>query len=106
MNDAERINRATRAQAAWEEFMAPMIAELKAEYTQRLVDVASQELSRDKRSDKITALSNALKIVGNLETGMQAIIKDGEMAHRELVRSDNIERLTAPQRRLLNAIPY
>lgn len=106
MTDAERINRAQRAKAAWDEFFAPMIGEMKSAYQERMLDVANTELNRDKRADKITALSNALKIVGNLESGMQSIIMDGEMAHREVLRADRVESMTKPQRRLLNAIPY
>jgi hypothetical protein len=95
------LARATRAQAAWDEFFEPMIAELSDEYTARMAEVATTELNSAKRSDKITALSHALKITATLKGGMMAIIKDGEAAQKELARFDNIERMTAPQRRLL-----
>lgn len=103
---SERIARATRAKAAYEEFIEPMFAELDAEYSARLVEVANSELSRDKRADKITALSNALRISRTLRAGMQAIVMDGDVAHREKLRADRVEQMTAPQRRLLGIAPY
>jgi hypothetical protein len=105
LTEAERIARAQRADAAWDEFFAPMLDELDSVYAERLVDVANTELGRDKRADKITALSHALKITKTLRTGMQAIIRDGEMAHREMLRADRVENMTAPQRRLFNMAP-
>jgi hypothetical protein len=102
----DRIARAERADAAWVEFFGPMITELKAEYSSRLVEVANSELSRDKRSDKITALSNAMKILATLEGGMREIIRDGELALVEKVRADKVEGMTAPQRKLLGIAPY
>jgi hypothetical protein len=105
MNEQDRANRGFRAQAAWDEFVGPMIGELRDEYTARLVDVANVELSPSARADKITALSNALKIVNTLEGGLQAIIRDGEMAKRDLLRADKIEGMTAPARRLLGIAP-
>lgn len=106
MTEQERIARADRAQRAWDEFFAPMISELKSVYGDRLVEVANIELARDKRADKITALSNALKIVTTLEAGMLEAIKDGEVARVDKLRSEKIEQMTEPQRRLLKVIPY
>jgi hypothetical protein len=101
MTEAERIARAHRAQSAWDEFFGPMVDEMRSEYQGRMVDIASVELSRDKRADKLTALAHALKILGNLENGMLAAIKDGDMARSEKLRKEKIEQMTAPQRRLL-----
>lgn len=105
MTPEERIARAYRASKAWEEFFGPMIGELKSAYSERLVDIANIELSRDKRTDKITALSNALKILSTLEAGMQEAIADGDVARTEKLRSERVEQMTKPQRRLLNIAP-
>jgi hypothetical protein len=106
VTEAERIARATRANAAWEEFVEPIISGMEREYTARMVEVANSELSRDKRADKLTALANALKISANVKAAMQAIILDGEVAHKDKLRADRIEQMTAPQRRLLGIAPY
>ena len=103
---SERIARAHRAQAAWDEFVGPILGELKAAYSERLVEVANSELNPAKRADKITALSNAVKILAQLESGMLAVIRDGEMAQRDKLRADKIEGMTMAQRRLLNIGPF
>lgn len=104
--EAERIARATRAQAAWDEFVAPLLNELRVTYSERMVDVANSELNHAKRADKITALSNAVRILAQLEGGMKAIIMDGEIARRDELRADKIEGMTRAQRRLLGVAPY
>lgn len=106
MNEAERIARAHRAKAAYEEFFEPMLDELKNAYSERLVEIANSELSRDKRADKITALSNALKILATLDAGMAESIRDGDLAMAEKLKAEKIEGMTAPQRRLLNIAGY
>ena len=105
MTPTERLARAQRAEAAYTEFFEPMIDELKNVYSERLVEIANTELNRDQRADKITALSNALKILATLDNGMQAIVKDGEMAASDIAKADKIERMTKPQRRLLGIAP-
>jgi hypothetical protein len=101
----QRLARSARAQAAWDEFFAPMFDECEGEYTARIVEVANTELSRDKRTDKITALSHALKITKTLRAGMQEIVRDGELANAEKLKAQKIEQMTAPQRRLLSMGP-
>lgn len=106
MNEAERIATAFRAESAWKEFIEPMFDELRNAYSERLVEVANTELTRDARSDKITALSNAIKILNTLEGGMQEIIRDGELAKRDRLKAEKLEQMTKPQRRLLGIAPY
>lgn len=106
MTEGERLAKAQRAESAMQEFFEPMLDELRNAYSERLVEVATTELSRDKRGDKITALSNAIKIVNTLEAGMREIIRDREVVGREMVRAEKIEQMTAPQRRLLGMAPY
>ncbi len=102
MTPEQRLAVAHRANAAWEEFFAPMIGELRAAYSERIVELANTELSRDSRADKITALSNALKILATLESGMLEAVRDGELAKAEKLRAAKIEQMTKPQRRLLS----
>lgn len=106
MTEADRIARAERAATAYREFFEPMIDELKEEYAYRIVEIANTELSRDKRADKITALSNAHKILTTLDGGMLEIIRDGELAKRDKLKAERVEQMTAPARRLLGIAPY
>ena len=103
---AERIARAHRAQSAWDEFLAPMIAAMREEYRERMVSVATTELATAARSDKITALSMALRIVDTIESGMLATIKDGELARADKLKAEAIEGMTDARRRLLNIVGH
>lgn len=105
MNEGERIARAQRAQQALDEFIAPILTETRDVYAARLVEVAATELSRDRRADKITALSLAIRILEALEDGIKAVLLDGEMAKKEKLRTEKVETMSRPQRRLLDMIP-
>lgn len=105
MNEAERMARATRANAAIDEFIGPIIGDIRTTYAQRIVEIANTELNPTKRSEKLTALSNGIRIAEQIESAMRAIILDGEIAQREAIRADKMERMTAPQRRLFGIVP-
>jgi hypothetical protein len=105
MTEAQRLAAAASARTALE-VVGPIFGELRSAYAERMVELANSELSRDKRADKLTALSNALRIVDQLEKGIGAIIVDGDIAERERIKAQKIENMTAPQRRLLNIGGY
>jgi hypothetical protein len=106
MTPSERVARAERAKAYNDEFLAPMFANIRDEYQSRLVHIANTELHPGNRSDKITALSNAIKVVQMLESGMREAIGDGEIAMTEKLRAENIERMSDAQQRLLRITGY
>lgn len=105
MTEAERIARAHRASDALD-LITPMFDALDEEWTSRMVEIANTELSRDKRADRITALSHALKISKTIRSGLMEAIRDGEVARGEKLRAEKIEQMTAPQRRLLSISPF
>src|SRR5690348_325687 len=98
---AQRIARAHRAQSALDEFLSPLFAELRDEYTARISHIATTELHPTTRSDAITALSVALKVVDTLQSGMTEVIRDGELAKRDKLKSERIEGMTDAKQRLL-----
>jgi hypothetical protein len=102
MTPQERLARSQRAEAAYRDFIEPMIDELKNVYSDRIVEVATTELSSRRRADKLTALSNAHKILTTLDKGMAAMIADGPMAEREKLKAEKIEQMSPSMRRLLN----
>ena len=106
MTPEQRIARAHNAQRAWDEFIAPVVTQMRETYAARIVEIAATELSRDKRADKITALSNAVRILDQIEGGLAEAIRDGEVANVEKLRADKIEGMTAPKRRLLGMATY
>lgn len=102
---SERIARAHRAKAALDEFFAPVLNAIRDDYLDRIQAVATQELSREARTDKLTALSTALKIVEGFNANMAAIIRDGDVARAELERMERNNNLTGPKKRLLDIGP-
>jgi hypothetical protein len=106
MTPEQRIARAHNAQRAWDEFVAPVLTKMRETYADRIVEIAATELSRDKRTDKITALSNVVRILDQVEAGMREAIRDGDVANAEKLRADKIEGMTAPKRRLLGMAAY
>lgn len=106
VTEAERIARAHRAKSAWDEFISPVLEEVEAAYLKRLRDVSTGEYSYKLRSDKQTALSTALTILQSVRSGLNEAMLDGELAERSKLRAEAVEKMTAPQRRLLNIGPY
>lgn len=98
MNDV-RIHHAKRA---LDEFVSPALNEIREAYAKRLQEVATTELSRDKRTDKITCLSTALRITDEIESIIRSVVLEGELAAKERHRLKKIEEMTPARRRLLN----
>lgn len=103
---SERIARAERAQAALDEFLSLMFANLRDEYLSRISEVAATELHPTIRADKITTLSVALKVVNALESGMAEILCDGALANAEKLKAERIEHMSDAQQRLLKITGY
>lgn len=101
MSPEQRLARAGKARAAFEEFFEPMLAEMEAEYSSRILEVANTELLFWRRTSKLTRLSDALRIVRTLRAGMQTLIADGDAAQSEKLRQEKIKAMTESQRRLL-----
>jgi hypothetical protein len=105
MTPSERIARAHRAERALEEFITPILAECRETYTARIIEVAATELNPKKRADKLTALSTAMRVLDSLENGIQAVMLDGQMAEKDRLRADKMERMTPSERRIFGLVP-
>jgi len=101
MTPKERIAQAQRAEQAFADFIEPMLTSLREEYSGRIVELASTELHPGIRSDKITTLSVALRVMSTLEAGMREAIRDGEIARQDKLRAEKIEQMSDAQQRLL-----
>jgi len=104
MNDAEAVARGQRAEQA-KEFIGPILDDIRGAYADRIVEIASRELDPKTRTDKLTALSTALRILENLSDGLEAIVRDGMVAESNLIKVENIERMTPGRRKLLGIVP-
>ena len=101
---AETAARGQRAQLC-DEFIGPMLKEIQSSYMERMAEIAVTELSPKARSEKITALSIGLKVLKNIEGGLNAAIEAGKVAQQSILKADQIERMGKEDRRILDMIP-
>ena len=101
---AEAAARGQRASLC-NEFIGPILKDVRQGYTERLIEIAATELNPKARSEKITALSIALKVLGNIENGLNGAIESGRVAENSLLKADKIERMGAHERHLLDIVP-
>lgn len=106
MTDAENAARGIRAEQLRAEFLDPLLGDIRNAYAARIVDVASRELDPVKRAQAITSLSVAVRILDNIEDGINAHIHDGKAAEKDMLKVETIERMSDPKRRLFGIAPY
>lgn len=104
MTHDEKIARGERAYHA-REFLGPICDDLKAGYAARIVDVASKELNPRKRTEAITSLSVATRILDQIAAGLDAYVNDGEVAKRDKLKAESIEKMNREQRTILDIVP-
>lgn len=104
MTPDEKIARGERAYYS-KEFLGPICDDLRAGYAKRMVEVASRELNPKKRTEAITGLSIATRILDQIESGLDAYINDGEVTRRDKVQAESIEKMGREQRRFLDMVP-
>ena len=104
MNDFEAAARGQRASQA-KEFIDPILSDIRGQYMERMAQIASTELDPRKRTDAITALSTGLRIVNAMREGIEAIVQDGVMAEKSIIKVENIERMGTHKRRLFAIAP-
>lgn len=101
MTPAQDAQRGRQAKEALE-FLEPAFKEIRAQYADRIKEIAVKELNGKKRTDKITCLSTALRVTEEVEGIIRAIVLHGEVAAKDIERMKKVEDMTPAQRRLLN----
>lgn len=104
MSEQEAAARGQRASLC-NEFIGPILEETRAGYMERMAEIAASELNPKVRAEKITALSIALKVLKNIDNGLNAAIEAGRLAEKNLIRSDEIERMGMERRRIFDIVP-
>lgn len=97
---AARGHRATMCN----EFLGPILKETRDGYLARIAELAVNELDPKTRAEKITALSVAMKVLGNVENGLTAAIEAGKVADKSILRATEVEKLGPSRRRLLDLV--
>lgn len=101
MTDA--IERGRRARMALEEFFDPAFGLVIETYTARIEELAA---TQPWEAQKITSLSNAVRIARSVKAQIEALVHEGDRAERERNRAKEIEKLSPAKRRFLNIAPF
>lgn len=106
MNKRELAARGERADTCYNEFVGPAIRDMREVYADRIVELAVQEVHPQVRADKLTSLATAIRILDNIDSAIRGLIEEAKVAHNATLRIDEIERMTAPGRRLREFVPH
>lgn len=96
LSDEEKVARAVRAKFAMEEFLAPALRDLEAEYLTALTTLAANE---PWETGKITKLAVAQRVITTAEQHIIRAVLEGELAGQELHRAKKIAALPEAKRR-------
>lgn len=95
----QRIERATRARRALEEFLEPAFGLVMDTYLARVEELSAKE---PWSASKITALANATRIAREVRSQIVAIVLDEADAKANIDRAERVEALSPARRRLFN----
>jgi hypothetical protein len=103
LTDAQRVERARRAQMALEEFLTPAFAVVEREYAERMIEVAA---SSDPRAPEVIArLANGIKVARSVKAQIEVLVADGEVATGNIQRAERKGEMSPAKLRLLNIGP-
>lgn len=96
LSDEEKVARAVRAKFAMEEFLAPALKNLEAEYLTALTSLAANE---PWETSKITKLAVAQRVISTVGQHIMRAVLEGEVSGQELERAKKIAELPEAKRR-------
>lgn len=101
MTPSERISRADRAKAYRDEFLAPALAHVEAEWMETLKRIAKAE--DPKAPERIMRVTAGLKTIDVIRGQIEAYIADGLMAESESKQTAKIASLSEHKRQTIGA---
>lgn len=96
MTPEERMARGLAADKALDQFLSPAFDFVLAEYTRKLTEIAAEQ---PWETDKIRKLAAGIKIAGTVREQIVALVRDGDAAHSERKRADQLANLSDTKRR-------
>jgi len=97
-DESLRLARAEQADAAMKQFLSPAFDVVRAEYLEKLGEIAAKPLTADMRAG-MEKLALAVKVVDVVRAQLTSLIMDGKIAHADLRRADKIASLPTEKRR-------
>lgn len=98
MTPEQRAARAHRAKQAMEEFISPAFDYTRAEFINRM---GMHAASKPWAVDEIRALALAVKVLDEVRGQVSACILDGEVAARDMIKAEQVERIRPSKRKIL-----
>lgn len=99
MTDAnQRIADAEAAKQAFERYVAPALATIRADYMLKLTENAERPME-GRALVAVQTMSLALRVTREVEAQLRAVIADGEAARSDIDRAGKIARLSPEERR-------
>lgn len=100
MTRNEQIEYARRAELALNEFFAPFLREVEAEYAEKIISVAA---SPDPRApDIIARLANGVSVARQIRAKFDAVVASGELAQLAKKQDERFKDMSASDRRLVS----
>lgn len=99
LTEAQRVELARRAKLALDEFVAPALAMIEADYAEKMIAVAA---STDPRApESIARLANGIKVARQVGALIESYVLDGDLAKRDMIRATEIKDMSPAKQRLL-----
>lgn len=98
-DEADRVTTGEQARAAWDQFVGPACALLRAEYATKLSKIAGERAMTGEALKQVEKLAMAIKVVDQVEAQIAAVIGDGRTAQADMERAGNMARLSTEERR-------
>lgn len=93
-----RIAEADAAKAAWDRFVSPALATIRADYMAKLTAEATKPME-GRALQAVQNLSIGLRVAEQVEAQMKGLILDGAAAQKDMERASDLARLSPEQRR-------
>lgn len=97
-DEAIRMARAEQAKQAMERFLAPAFDLVRAEYIEKLADIASRPLTNDLRA-AMEKLAVGVKVIDQVRAQITPLVIDGEIARIDNKRATELAEMSTEKRR-------
>jgi hypothetical protein len=100
-----RMGRAESAALAMRQWLAPAFDVCRADYLEKLADVAAKPMSDANRAG-MEKLSLGVKVIDEVRSQIEAVIADGKVAAHSAEGASRLANMTTEQRRWLDYAPW
>lgn len=97
-DNLSRIAEADAAKAAWDRFIAPALATIRADYMAKLTQEAVKPME-GRALQAVQTLSLGLRVTEQIDAQMKSLIVDGQAAQADLDRAGELARMSPEARR-------